>query len=54
MALTLGPLLVDAGVDPAQAVAIRHAYAPETGGVHVDPTDDEILAYTAEQSASPA
>lgn len=54
MALTLGPILADAGIDLTQAIAIRHAYTTETSGIHADSTDDEILAYTAEQSASTA
>ena len=33
MALTLGPILADAGIDLAQAIAIRHAYTTETGGI---------------------
>lgn len=53
MALTLGPILADAGIDPAEAIAIRHAYTTEPNGIHADSTDDAILAYTAEQSTSP-
>ena len=52
MALTLGPILVDGGIDPVDAITIRHAYTTEPGGIHADSTDDEILAYTAEQSTS--
>lgn len=29
MTVTLGPLLVDAGIDPASAIVIRHAFARE-------------------------
>ena len=29
MALTLGPLLLDAGIDPTQALVIRHAFVTE-------------------------
>jgi hypothetical protein len=29
MALTLGPLLLDAGIDPGQALVIRHAFAQD-------------------------
>lgn len=54
MTLTLGPILADAGIDPARAIVIRHAYTTATGGIHADSTDDEILAYTAVQSASTA
>jgi len=47
--LTLEPILGNAGVDPAGALVIRHAYVREhedTGlqGIHADSTDDEILA----------
>lgn len=56
MTLTLGSVLLSAGIDPADAQAIRHAFVREhedTGlpGIHADSTDDEILAYTSEQSA---
>lgn len=57
MALALGPLLLDAGIDLSDALVIRHAYVREhedsgTSGIHADSTDEEILAYTREQSAS--
>lgn len=52
MALTLGPILADAGIDLTDAITIRHAYTTEPGGIHADSTDDEILTYTAEQSTS--
>lgn len=56
MTLTLGPILLSAGIAPAEAQAIRHAYVREhedTGlpGIHADSTDEEILAYTSQQSA---
>lgn len=56
MTLTLGPLLVDAGIDPATAIVIRHAYVREhedsgLPGLHADSTDAEIIAYTRDQSA---
>lgn len=56
MALTLGPLLLDAGIDPSQALVIRHAFVTESdeggpAGLHADSTQPEILAYTATQSA---
>ncbi|VXB67315.1 GIY-YIG nuclease family protein [Frigoribacterium sp. 9N] len=56
MALTLGPLLLDAGIDPAQALVIRHAFAQETAesgltGLHADSTHAEIFEYTRRQSA---
>ncbi len=53
MALTLGPILRDAGIDLDDAIVIRHAYTTEPDGIHADSTDDEILAYTRTQSASP-
>lgn len=58
MTLTLGDVLLSAGVDPSDAQAIRHAFVREhedTGlpGIHADSTDDEILAYTSQQSAMP-
>lgn len=50
MTLTLGPLLLDAGIDPTQAIVIRHAYVREHQdgfrGLHADSTDAEILEYT--------
>lgn len=57
MTLTFGPLLLDAGIDPASAIVIRHAYVREHAdsglrGIHADSTDAEILAYTQNQSAS--
>ncbi|MEV7961774.1 GIY-YIG nuclease family protein [Oerskovia paurometabola] len=56
MTLTLGPILLSAGIDPAQTQAIRHAFVREhedTGlpGLHADSTGEEILAYTSQQSA---
>lgn len=58
MALTLGPILRDAGIDPSNTLVMRHAYVKEhedTGiaGIHADSTDTEILAYTLNQSALP-
>lgn len=55
MPLTLGPLLIDAGIDPARALVIRHAYVREhedSGlvGLHADSTNAEILEYTRNQS----
>lgn len=57
MPLTLGPLLVDAGIDPIAALAIRHSYVREhedsgLQGLHADSTDAEILEYTRIQSAN--
>lgn len=58
MTLTLGPILLAAGIAPAEALVIRHAYVKvheDTGlkGIDADSTDDEILAYTRQQSAKP-
>jgi hypothetical protein len=57
MALTLGPILIDSGLDPVDAIAIRYAYVTEhadTGfsGIHADSTDAEILKYTLNQPAN--
>ncbi|MBN9629937.1 MAG: GIY-YIG nuclease family protein [Actinobacteria bacterium] len=56
MPLTLAPLLMDAGIDPAQALVIRHAFVTEPEesgltGLHADSTHAEIFAYTATQSS---
>lgn len=57
MTLTLGPVVLhNAGVDPGEALVIRHAYVREhedTGmqDLHADSTYDEILQYTGQQSA---
>lgn len=56
MALTLAPLLLDAGIDPASALVIRHAYVREhedsgLPGIHADSTDAVVIAYTPNQSA---
>jgi hypothetical protein len=58
MALTLDAILRSAGLDPAETQVIRHAFVREhedTGlpGIHADSTDEEILAYTSQQSAKP-
>lgn len=51
MTLTLGPILADAGIDPSDAIAIRHAYVREHEdgfrGIHADSTDAEVLDYTS-------
>ncbi len=57
MPLTLNPLLIDAGIDPAHALVIRHTYVREhedsgLAGIHADSTDAEILEYTRNQSAN--
>ncbi|MGP5655951.1 GIY-YIG nuclease family protein [Candidatus Corynebacterium faecigallinarum] len=58
MTLTLDAILRNAGIDPADSQAIRHAFVREhedTGmpGIHADSTDEEILSYTSQQSARP-
>lgn len=58
MTLTFDAILRSAGIDPADTHAIRHAFVREhedTGlpGIHADSTDEEILAYTSQQSAKP-
>lgn len=57
MALSLGPILLDAEINIADALVIRHAYVVEhedsgIPGIHADSTDAEILAYTNNQSAN--
>ncbi|WP_336705608.1 hypothetical protein [Micrococcus terreus] len=57
MALTLAPLLLDAGIDLAETLVIRHAYVREhedsgLRGIHADSTDAEIFEYTRNQSAN--
>ncbi|WFP16170.1 GIY-YIG nuclease family protein [Citricoccus muralis] len=54
MTLTLEQILRSAGIDPADAQVIRHAFVHEhegTGvrGIHADSIDEEILAYTSQQ-----
>jgi len=58
MTLTLDAVLRSAGIDPAETQSIRHAFVREhedsgLPGVHSDSTDEEILAYTSQQSARP-
>lgn len=58
MTLTLGPILLDAGIRLDEAMVIRHAYVREhenTGlqGIHANSTHAEILQYTSKQSAKP-
>lgn len=51
MTLTLGPILLDAGIDPADAIVIRHAYVKQHWdgfrGIHADSSDEEILEYSS-------
>lgn len=58
MTLTLGSILHSAGIDPADAQAIRHAYVREpedtsSQGIHADSTDEQILQYTSRQWVDP-
>lgn len=58
MALTFSPILLDSGIDVADALVIRHAYVQEhedsgAPGIHADSTHAEIFAYTRSQSANP-
>lgn len=58
MSLTLGPILLSAGIDPGDALVIRHAFVrdqPDIGvhGIHADSTEAEILEYTSGQSSRP-
>ncbi len=57
MTLTFKAVIASAGIDPAEALVIRHAYVGEhkdgTAGIHGDSSDDEILSYTHAQSANP-
>lgn len=56
MTLTFAQIMASAGIDPSDALVIRHAYVREHGdgsvGIHGDSTDAEILAYTSSQSAN--
>lgn len=55
MALNFGHVLASGGIDPADALVLRHAYVGRHSdgmpGIHVDSPDEEILAYTSTQSA---
>lgn len=58
MTLTFEAIIRSAGVDPAELLAIRHAFVrvhEDSGmpGIHADSTNEEILAYTSRQSANP-
>lgn len=57
MTLTFAAILASAGIDPTEALVIRHAYVREhedgTVGIHGDSSDDEIMTYTCGQSANP-
>jgi hypothetical protein len=53
MTLTFAAVLASSGIDPAEALVIRHTYvrAHEVGtvGIHGDSSDDEIMTYTSTQ-----
>ena len=57
MTLTLGHILASAGLEPANSLAIRHAYVREhedgSAGIDADSSADDILAYTREQASNP-
>lgn len=55
MTLTFAQILDSAGIDPSDALAIRHAYVREqgAGGIHGDSSDEEVMDYTSSQSANP-
>ena len=57
MTLTFGDILRSAGLSPSETLVIRHAYVREhedgSSGIQADSSDEEILAYTSEQLASP-
>ena len=58
MKLTFEAILRSAGIDAGDAHVMRHAYVREHAdssmpGIHADSTDEQILRYTAQQSANP-
>lgn len=58
MGLAFAPILLDAGIDPADVLVIRHAYVQldeDSGLPSLGPhsTDAEILRYTQVQSVNP-
>ena len=57
VSLTFASILASAGIDPADALVIRHAYVRDhedgTAPIHADSTDEEVLVYTQEQSLNP-
>lgn len=56
MTLTFAQVMDSAGIDPLEALVIRHAYVREHGdgsaGIHGDSFDAEIMGYTSNQSAN--
>ena len=56
MTLTFEQILASGGIDPKDALVIRHAYVREhedgSDVIHADSTDEEILAYTRQQSSN--
>lgn len=58
MTLSLETILRNAGIDPAEAIAIRHAFVPyheDTGeaGIHANSTNQEIMTYSSQQDSNP-
>ena len=58
MPLTFETILRGSGIHPAETQAIRHVFADHhedsgESGLRIDSTDQEILDYTASQSADP-
>lgn len=53
MTLTSSAIFASAGLDPKDAMVIRHAYVRESGNLHADSTDVDILEYTRVQSSNP-
>lgn len=56
MPLTFAPILQDAGIDPNEAMVLRHSYVrmhEDSGlpGINANSTDAEILEYTSIQGA---
>ena len=56
MTLTLSHILASAGLEPLNTLVIRHAYVREhedgSAPIHADSSDDDVLAYTREQSSN--
>ena len=58
MTLTLDAIFRSADIEPAETQAIRHAFVREhedsgAPGINASSTDEQILAYTCEQSSKP-
>lgn len=56
MTLTFAAIMASAGIQPADALVIRHAYVREhqdgSVGIHGDSSDAEVMAYTSDQSSN--